>query len=302
MPVIIQEEFMKRLFLTAFVLFLILSGCAKKSNEAKPVISVSILPQKYFTERITGDKFDINVLLPPGVSPHTFEPAPSILTRLAGSKAYLIMGEVEFEKAWMDKFRSVKKDLRIFNTTEGGEYIRSGEYEDHEHEDHDHGHGVVDPHIWMSVREVKNIAENTCSAIVEIDPENEKYYKENLEVFLKDLDKLDMQIRNILTGLNNRKFIIYHPSLGYFARDYGLEEIPVEIDGKEPSPSQIKSVIDTARENGIKTVFIQKQFDARMAGSIADEIDGKVVPLDPLSEEWLNNMIIISRTLQFEGK
>lgn len=318
MPVIILEAVLKKLLLTAFVLFLMLSGCVKKSADEKPVISVSILPQKYFTERITGDKFEINVLLPPGVSPHTFEPAPSILAKLAGSEAYLILGEVEFEKAWMDKFMSVKKDLKVFNTTEGADYIEfysdvdesEGDKEhhghDHEHEndieDDGHHHEGVDPHIWMSARQVKTIAQNTYKYISDIDPENAKFYKDNLDSFLKDLDKLDMQIKTILSEIRNRKFIIYHPALGYFARDYDLQEIPIEIDGKEPSPSQIKSVIDTARENGIRTVFIQKQFDSRMAQSIAEEIDGKVLQLDPLSEEWLNNMITIARTLQFEEK
>ncbi|MBN2858151.1 MAG: zinc ABC transporter substrate-binding protein [Candidatus Delongbacteria bacterium] len=298
---------MKKLLFTAFVLTLMFSGCTGKSGDSKPVLSVSILPQKYFTERITGDKFEINVLLPPGVSPHTFEPAPSILAKLAGSEAYLIIGEVEFEKAWMDKFISVKKDLKVFNTTVGADYIELDEdgddqHQNHAHEEDAHEHKGVDPHIWMSVSEVKIIAQNTFRFISETDPANEQFYKDNLEDFLKDLDKLDMQIKTILSGLKNRKFIIYHPALGYFARDYDLEEIPVEIDGKEPSPSQIKKVIDTARENGIKTVFIQKQFDSRMAKSIAEEIGGKVLQLDPLSEEWLNNMIIIARTLQFEEK
>lgn len=299
MPVIILEAVLKKLLITAFVFFVILSGCTKKITDAKPVISVSILPQKYFTERITGDKFEINVLLPPGVSPHTFEPAPSILTKLASSEVYFILGEVEFEKAWIDKFISVKKDLKVVNTTEGANYIES---EVHDDIDHGHNHEKVDPHIWMSAREVKIIAQNTYNTILNIDPENKQFYKDNLDSFIKDLDKLDMQIKTILSGLENRKFIIYHPALGYFARDYDLKEIPIEIDGKEPSPSQIKKVIDTARENGITTVFIQKQFDSRMANSIADEIDGKVLQLDPLSEEWLNNMILIARTLQFEKK
>ncbi len=299
---------MKKNQFVALIFIILLSGCAEKPSDRKPVISVSILPQKYFTERITGDKFEINVLLPPGVSPHTFEPAPSILTKLAGSEAYLILGEIEFEKAWMDKFMSVRKDLKVFNTTAGADYIKFDEDDDrhahHERMDHDHvhHHEGVDPHIWMSAREAKIIAENTCRYVSEIDPANGQFYKDNLDDFLKDLDKLDMQIKTILSDLKNIKFIIYHPALGYFARDYGLEEIPIEIDGKEPSPSQIRNVIDTARDQGIKAVFIQKQFDTRLAGSIAEEIGGAVVQIDPLSEDWINNLILVARTLQFEGK
>ncbi|MFO7810486.1 MAG: zinc ABC transporter substrate-binding protein [Candidatus Delongbacteria bacterium] len=289
---------MKRSIFLALILILFVS-CVKNSSNSKPVISVSILPQEYFVKRITGDKFNINVLLPPGVSPHTFEPAPSTMSDLARSDIYFTMGEIEFEKAWLNKFRSVNEDMIISNSSKNANYIKFLDHGD----DHEHDHtGNTDPHIWMSPEEVKTIANNIYEEMVQFDPDNKKFYKKNLESFITDLEKLDMQIRTMLSEIKNRRYIIYHPSLGYFARDYQLVEIPIEIDGKEPSPKQIKKIIDTAQEQNISTVFIQKQFDARLAESIAEEINGKVMQLDPLSKDWLNNMIKIARTMQFEEK
>jgi zinc transport system substrate-binding protein len=307
---------MKKTLLLAISALIITMGCTKSTTTSKPVISVSILPQKYFVERITGDKFDINVLLPPGMSPHTFEPAPKTLADLSKSAVYFTIGQLEFEKAWLEKFRSVNKNLIISDTSKGVNFIEAGgcdHHDDHKcgrhHEEHndehghdEHDHTGIDPHIWMSAKEVMIIAKNILDGIVKIDSENSEFYKSNYDSFIKDLEKLDMQIRTMLSDAVNRKFIIYHPALAYFARDYGFEEISIEIDGKEPSAAQVKNIIDTARAMGIKTVFIQKQFDSRMAESIAKEIGGKVEQLDHLSGDWLNNMIFISRTLQFESK
>jgi zinc transport system substrate-binding protein len=311
---------MKRIILLTVAAVFMLAGCTVGNKPSRKVITVSILPQKYFVERITGDKYEINVLLPPGVSPHTFEPSPRSLVDLSGSSVYFTIGHLEFEKAWLDKFRSVNKSMVINDTSAGVDMISlnveehgedneehdghndEAENEEHadDHEDHDeHLHTGIDPHIWMSVPEVKVMTKNILDQMIVTDPADSAYFRSNYQAFYNDLEKLDMQLKTMLSEVKNRKFIIYHPALAYFARDYGFEEISIEIDGKEPSPAQIKNVIDTARELEIKTVFIQKQFDSKMAESIAKEIGGKVVPLDHLSADWLNNIILISRTLQF---
>lgn len=299
----------KLIFILVTGIIILMSGCTKKGPDTKKYITVSILPQKFFVEKITGDKFEINVLLPPGVSPHTFEPPPSSLIQLSKSSLYFTAGHLDFEKTWLEKFRSVNADMNIIDTSAGVGFI-SNKDKDHHEEEHDgeiegqehHEHSGIDPHIWMSIKEVKVQCKNILDAVTTTDPENKSLYVKNFETFILDLDKLDMQIRTMLTGLETRKFIIYHPALGYFARDYDLEEISVEMDGKDPAPEDLKNLIDTAKAEGIKVIFVQKQFDTRQAESIAAEIGGKVMPLDHLSEDWLNNMILIARTFQFELK
>ena len=296
----------KYLILAAVIV--IISACAKKEQDINKYITVSILPQKFFVEKITGDKFRVNVLLPPGVSPHTFEPPPSSLIDLSKSLIYFTAGHLDFEKTWLEKFRSVNPEMNIVDTSIGVEFISNEEEEHHDeteevHEaEHEHHHEGIDPHIWMSVKEVKVQCRNILDAVAKADPSNAEFYQKNFDTFNNELDKLDLQIRTMLSELKTRKFIIYHPALGYFARDYNLHEISVEMDGKDPAPDDLRNLIDTAKSEGIKTIFVQKQFDSRQAESIASEIGGKVMPLDHLSEDWLNNMIAISRTFQFELK
>ncbi len=326
---------MKRsiLFLITLIFLLNFAGCTKKetAETEKPSVSVSILPLKYFTERICGDRYGINVLLPPGANPHMFEPQPSVIRSLAGSSALFIIGELEFEKAWLERFKSVNKDLTVVTTSEGADFVSyagcdhehnnhehrhdcsHGHKHDHEHKNHDHGHDHhhdhhnhhhegTDPHIWMSPREVKVIANNIFTYFASSDPENSEFYRNNLNAFLKDIEKLDMQIKTITQDIEAREFIIYHPALSYFARDYGLKEIAIEIDGKDPSPKQIIELINKAKEHNIKTVFVQKQFDRRAAETIAEEIGGTVTEIDHLSDDWINNLLTIARTLQLSEK
>ena len=317
------------LFLITLIFLLNFTGCGKKETPVteKPSVSVSILPLKYFTERICGDNYEINVLLPPGANPHMFEPQPSAIISLAGSSALFIVGELEFEKAWLERFKSVNKDLAVIITSEGTDLISytgcshehnkhdhrhdcsHGHKHDHEHKNHDqchddhhHDHEGTDPHIWMSPKEVKVIANNIFSYFVAADPENSDFYTNNLNAFLKDIQKLDMQIRTVTKDIEAREFIIYHPALSYFARDYGFKETAIEIDGKEPSPKQIIDLINKAKEHNIKTVFVQKQFDRRAAQTIADEIGGTVTEIDHLSDDWINNLRTIARTLQLSEK
>jgi zinc transport system substrate-binding protein len=289
---------MKKLITTAIILLMILSCSKTKQESHKNSITVSILPQKFFAEKITGGKFKINVLLPPGVSPHTYEPVLSFLKDLSESEIYFTVGQLDFEVTWMDRFKAVNPSLLIVETSKGADFIVSNEHH-HEDEHAEHGHEGADPHIWMSPKEVKVMCANMLEAILKADPLNKEFYQTNYDLFVKDLDKLDMQIRTMLSDLKQRKFIIYHPALSYFARDYGLEEISVEMNGKDPAPDDLKKLIDTALSDGIKTIFVQKQFDARQAESVASEIGGTVMPLDHLSEDWINNLILIARTIQY---
>ncbi|MDD3045366.1 MAG: zinc ABC transporter substrate-binding protein [Candidatus Delongbacteria bacterium] len=295
---------MKKLFLIIVMTGLIMS-CSKQVLPDKPVIMVSILPQKYFVERIAGDKVDVKVMIPPGASPATYEPAPSDVINLHKASAYFRIGYIGFELSKMEDIGGLNKKMKIYDCSEGVELI----YGDHEHEEaehdneeDDHGHSGVNPHIWLSPKAVKIIADNILKGLEETDPQNIEFFRKNHKAFTSDLEKLDMEIGVMLKDVPNRKFIVYHPAWSYFAHDYGLEEIPVEINGKEPSAGAIKNLIDKARAEDIKVVFVQKQFDRKLAENIAAETGGRVIQLDPLEEKWFDNMIVIARNFQFELK
>ena len=272
---------------------IILASCTTELKQDN-IISVSVLPQKYFVERIVGDKFDINVVIPPGSSPATYEPTPANLISLSHSPLYFRIGHIGFEKAWMEKIISVNKQMKIIDTSRGVKLITS----DHHHEGKEEV--GVNPHIWLSPSAVKIQAENIYNAIKMYDEKNAELYTKNYESFIKDLDKLDMQIKMMLKDVSNKKFIVYHPAWSYFAKDYDLIQIPIEFEGKNPSPKTIKNIIDVARKENIKVVIVQKQFDIKQASAIAESIKGHVIQMDPLSEDWIKNMVAIGRTFQFE--
>jgi len=257
----------------------------------KPVISVSILPQKYFTEKIAGDKFEINVLIPPGASPASYDPTPNQLIQLADSKIYFKIGYIEFEKNWIDKFISEYPELAIIDTSNGLDLMENENSHSH------HYHGWIEPHIWMSPENVKNIALNIYQAIIKIDKKNISYYKSNYNEFISEIEALNKSITSMFEKINTKRFIIYHPALTYYAADFGLEQISIEIEGKNPSANYIKQIIDIAKKEQIKAVLVQKQFDITKAETIAKEIEGQVIPIDPLDYNWPNQLLEISLKL-----
>lgn len=242
-------------------------------------VAVSILPQKEFVERVGGNKVSVIVMIPPGASPATYEPSPSQLRGIAVAKLYVRIGHVPFEKAWMGRIASANRDMLIIDSSVGIEIIGQ------------------DPHIWLSPTLVKVQVKHICDALVEIDPENSDYYVRNKEKYLTELDDLDYDIRKRLSGVANRKFMVFHPAFGYFARDYRMGQIPIEIEGKEPSASDLVRLVDTARAENITVVFAEPQFNPEGAEVIAGEIGGTVVLIDPLAEDYVTNMRRISDAL-----
>jgi len=298
---------MKKTILASIFLFILTISCTKQTAPSKPVVIVSILPQKYFVERISGDKFEVKVMIPPGASPATYEPSPSDLVAVSEASAYFRIGHIGFEMSRMQSVSAINPEMKIFDCSENVELITGGD-EHHEEavegrgEEEDHDHEGVNPHIWLSPKTVAVIADNVLKGLVEIDPADKDFYAANYENFRSDLEKLDMEIGVMLKDVSDRKFIVYHPAWSYFARDYGLVEVPIEIGGKEPSASTIRRVIDTAKSENIRIVFVQKQFDRKLADNIASEIEGEVIQLDPLEEKWFDNIVKIARTFQFELK
>ena len=264
-------------------------------NASKTEITVNILPQKYFVEKIVKDKFEINVMVKPGSSPHNYEPKPSQMKSLVNSKAYFLVGD-PFEQAWMDKFKQNAKNTLFVDTTKGIEKIQMEEHNHHDeanvdakHDEHDHS--GFDPHVWLDPLLVKIQAKNIYEAMVEIDSQNGDFYKTNYEEFIKELDTLDENIKTILSPYKDKAFMVFHPSWGYFAKRYDLEQISIEIEGKEPKPNELVELIEEAKKYDIKIVFVAPQFSQKSAKTISKNINANVIAIDPISGNWKESML-----------
>ncbi len=274
------------------------SGCVNTgARNEKERIAVSILPQEYFVSKIAGDLFEINVLIPPGASPATYEPTPSQLASLSKTDLYMKLGHTGFEMAWMKKLASANEQMKIIDVSEGVDLIIEDVLHEHTH-DHDHHHGGVDPHIWLSPKNVTFIAMNISRALTTYYPEHKDAFSSNLEIFLDELDTLDRYISKELSDLTSKSFLIYHPSLSYFARDYNLEQYPMELGGKTPSASHMKKLIDTAIEKEIRVIFLQMQFDERSAEVLSRETGAEIIQINPLDIEWFDQMLFITKKLK----
>ena len=275
---------------------------------AKGQVSVSILPQEYFVKQIAGDAVEVNVMVGKGADPHTYEPKPKQMTALEKSDLYFAIG-IEFEEAWLPKFQKSYPNLKIVKTDAGVEKIKfeghhehadhnhdakhehahhdhKHEHAGHDHHDHEHHHGEFDPHIWLDPVLVKVQAKNIAAALIEKYPENKALFEANLAKFEAKLDELDGFIKNTLANVKNREFIVYHPSWGYFAKRYDLEQIAIEVEGKEPKPAQLKELIEEAKEHGVKVIFVAPQFSKKAAQTVAKESGASVVEIDQLPLDW----------------
>ena len=289
-----------RLFSVALLLVLattsvvFTTSCTPSTVTTEKVgVVVTILPQADFVDNIGGEKVNITVMVPPGADPHSYEPTPSQMVEVSKAKMYAKVGSgIEFELAWIDKIIAQNKDMLVVDCSKGVELI---EMVAHHHEGEHEGehHGGMDPHIWTSPLNAKIMVTNICDGLVDVDPENKDYYTQNSNEYLTKLDKLDADIRDGLSRVENRHFIVFHPAWGYFARDYNLEQIPIEIGGKEPSAKDIVHLIDEAKEHDIKIVFASPEFSVKSAETIAKEIGGRVAFIDPLARDYLNNMHIV---------
>lgn len=260
-------------------------------------VVVTILPQAEFVEKVSGDRVKVTVMVPPGASPHTYEPKPAQMKALAEARMYAKVGSgVEFELVWLEKLLANNKEMTVVDCSEGVE-LRETVTED-EHEGEDEHQGGMDPHIWMSPANVRIIVQNICDGLIEVDPANRHYYEQNRDAYLQELAGIDREIRDGLSGVKNRQFMVYHPAFGYFAGEYDLDMIPVEIGGKEPTAASLTRLIEQAKARGITVIFVEPQFDPKSAEVIAEAIAGSVVSIDPLAEDYIGNLrLILSQML-----
>ncbi len=279
----------KVIFLFAF--FALIGTWSCQSNKKKDnavIVSVSILPQKYIVDRISGNSIVVNVMVPPGSSPEMYEPSPIQMKGVANSAIYFAIGPLEFEGTILPRIKELNPDIRFVKLSEGISLI-----EGHQHHEimGEHNHEPnYDPHIWTSTKEFKLMASGTCNELCNLIPSKKAEFMSNLEILFKEVDEFDAQMRTVVENAKTKKFLIYHPALSYFAREYGLSQIAIEEDGKTPSAQHLTQIVQIAKADNLNTVFIQAQFDSRNAEVLALEISGDVAIIDPLGYDWVKIM------------
>lgn len=303
----------KNIYVTLAVLGISLglfSSCQPgKKEENTDVISVSILPEKYLVNRIAGEKYEVNVLIPPGASPASYEPSPKQIAGLEHSKLYFRIGHILFEKIWISRLAEQNSHVEIIDLSEGLELLI---LEEHEHfseenmtgdkhhissETDDHHKDNLDPHIWMSPKNMIKISEKLLIGMIKIYPSDSSLFRTNYLSLIGEINSIDSLYTadsEILRGLN---FFIYHPALGYLAKDFSMVQHVLEVEGKEPGPAHIAAMVDEAKKNNIKFIFVQKQFNQDNAKTLAKEINAEVINIDPLAEDWPGQMRFIHRVL-----
>jgi zinc transport system substrate-binding protein len=284
------------------MLLLVIFSCGKskkKTDEQKPVITVTIEPQKYFTEALAHGYFIVNSMVPHGSNPETYDPTPKQLVDLAKSRAYLRIGYIGFELLWMDRLSATAPHLEFFETSQKVDLI----FEPNIIKAENHGLSTVEPHLWCSVENAKIIAENTLHILISLDRQHDKIYYARYDSLLNHISQVDTIVRRLIGKPDTDKaFAIYHPSLSYFARDYGLTQIAIEQNGKEPSPSELAKIIDNCKRMHVHVVFVQPEFDRRNAEIIAKQIGARVVTVNPLNIDWDKEMIAVAQALASNTK
>jgi len=260
-------------------------------------VTVSIVPQKYFVEKIAKDKVNVNLMVKPGFSPATYEPKVSQMKKLTKSDIYFSIG-VPFEKVWLKKFENANENMEIIDTTKGIKKLAMAKHthgeEEHGHEEHGHDdnkkdkheHTGLDPHVWLDPVLVKTQAKNILDAFIKHDSKNSEFYTNNYNTFVKELDELNHEIHEILEPYEHKEFMVFHPSWGYFAKRYHLEQLSIEVEGKEPKPNELVEIINDAKKHDIRIVFVAPQFSQNSAKTISKSLNCTVVVINPLSENW----------------
>ena len=260
-----------------FLLFVFLSFSCHADSGRKLEIFVSIPPQKFLVERIGGERVHVNVMLQPGQSPETYDPAPKQIAMLSGAQVYFCIG-VPFEKHWLDRISGQNRKMYMVDS-------------------YDSMLDDNDPHIWTDPANAKRIAGHIKDTLIKLDPAESSLFTVNYRLLISDLNRLDRDIRAMLAHRKTDYFIVSHGSWGYFARRYGLKQLALESLGRELGPRGLSELVTLARQEGIHTVFIQRQHPARTADTLARELDASIVTLDPLAEEYIGNLYSVGRQI-----
>jgi zinc transport system substrate-binding protein len=275
-----------------FLVTVLIISCGRNSgDQGNKIITVSIAPFKYFVEEIAGNDFTVNIMVPAGADPHTYEPFPEQINKLRKSAGYISNGYLGFEMNWLDRFYETNRTMKKLSLGDGIYPLAS----DH-HREGGHSEGA-DPHYWVSPKCAMVMAASVNKFLIELNPLQKQKYESNYQLLISKIQEVDTKAKELFSNLSSKGFMIYHPNLAYIAKDYGLEEIPVEFEGKEPTPYRMKELIDRARKDNLKTIFVQVEYDTKNAKAIAGEIGAKIILIDPLSENWQKSTMDIINAL-----
>ncbi len=289
----------KCLIRLVLAVMLAMSYGVASAEKVKPTekikVFVSIDPVAYFVKRVAGPLADVSVLVGPGQEPHTFEPTPKLITKMADAQVFFKVG-FPFEGALIKKVGSTFKDLKVVDLQQGIKLRAISEEKEDGHHGASGGHGHsheadgLDPHTWLNPLMAKIQAGTIATALIQIDPARRAIYEENLKKFQADLDNINAELMNSLAPVRGKIFFVFHPAFGYFADAYGLKQVVVEVEGKEPTARQLARLIEEAKAQGVKVIFAEPQFPKKAAQTLAESIGGAVVLIDDLSPDYLNNL------------
>lgn len=268
-----------------FLLAVMMVGCKPATTTGGDTLKIiaSITPVADFVEQIGGDKVEVTLMVPAGASPHTYEPTPSQMVFVSEADVFVKVGSgVDYEEIWMNDIMDMNRDMQLIDCSERIDVINE------------------DPHIWTSPLNARQMVENIYNGLITLDSDNADYYQTNYENYVSELETLHSDILDILEGYENRHFLIYHPSFAYFASEYNLIQIPIEHQGKEPTPKVIQDCIDQAREHNLNYVYVAPQFATSYAESIAAEISGSVLYIDPLPSSYISDTRSVAASIALE--
>ncbi len=279
--------------LSLLILIPTLCSCKQTNADHRPIVAVSIEPLRYVVEAVAGEKFQVVTLMPQGASPETYEPTPRQMASLSDCALVMRCGTLGFEQTQLPQMVSTAKGAKLIDLGNG---IKPIEEEGHAHSDDATDHSI-DPHLWMSPQNLSQMAVNAAQAICKADPDNTAYYKERLEAFQKSMKSLDAELQQTLSTTPHKAFLIYHPALGYLAQQYGLKQLAVEHDGKDPSAAYMQQLISQCKTQGVKVAFISKEHTGKAAQRIAHEAGIRVVSINPLAYDVAEQMQLIAKEL-----
>ena len=316
---------MKFFFVVLTALVLMTGAAPAHAAQGGPLrVLVTVEPQAWLVEQVAGPLAQVTVMVPPGADPHTFEPRPSQMAEVARGDLYLSLG-LEFEAVWLPRFLAASPGLRVVamdagitklpmpahghehsEAEEHGHDHPEGEAHGHDHDHpegeahgHDHGHeaGLPDPHVWLAPELMQAMAVATRDALTQADPANAQAYAAGCEAAVAKARAVHDDIAALFAGLTERRFMVFHPSWGYFAKEFGLVQMPVEGHGSEPGPRTMMQLVAEAREHGVRVVFVSPQFSQRSAGVVAQELGGALVEADPLARDWDANLRAVAQRM-----
>lgn len=281
----------KILYITLLGCILYLTSCTSAHHKQDRVLMVTIEPLRYFTEQVAGEDWKVVTMVPKGSSPETYDPTPAQLVSLSKATAYFSVGHLGFEQQWLSRLQENAPQVKFFDTSRGIELLKG-------HHDHEGHADDTDPHVWTTPRNALLMVRNICEALCQLDEGQAEAYRSRLALVEKKIQHTDSIIRQVCQQGVQSHFIIYHPSLSYFAQDYGLVQIAIEKDGKEPSPVYLQQLIKECQAHQVRTVFVQSEFNTQNAQVIAREIGAQVVSIQPLNYEWHDEMLQLINVLK----